>query len=250
MYYVHNYHTLEKVQKCLRGLKVNYKAVRRTNLTPQTCKDADLIIVVGGDGTFLKTTRHVFDDTPVLPVSSDTKYNEAFYSKATPQDFAKKFEKLINGKSTTVKLPRLEAKINGKTAKALAVNEVFVGSAHPYQTSRYVLKVKRKEEFQKSSGVLITTRSGRTGWAMSAAKKRLNVPKNGLGYVVREPYSGRLTKPKLLQGVLTPQNKIKIKSSMHRGIVVIDSSSKELKFTDGSKLEVTISKKTLTLVAF
>ncbi|MAG16057.1 hypothetical protein CMO88_03275 [Candidatus Woesearchaeota archaeon] len=249
VYYVHNYKTLELVEKCLKSHKISYTATRRVHLTNTLCKNKDLVIVVGGDGTFLRAAHHT-NNTPIFAVSSDTRYNEAFYGQATPKDFVKKFKRLMKGKFRIRKLPRLEAKINGVKLPYLAVNEIFVGSRHPYHTSRYVLNVRGKSEFQKSSGVLITTKTGSTGWAKSAAKGKLKIPENGFGYVVREPYIGRLTKSKLLKGSLSAKDKVKINSQMHAGIVVVDSSEKAHKFVDGDKLEVTVSKNSLNYVEF
>ena len=250
VYYVHNYSTLDKAKKCLQAHKITYRAVKRESLTPKLCKSSDLIIVIGGDGTFLRTAQKIFDKTPVLPVSSDTKYNEAFYSRATPEDFCEKFEKILKSKFKITKLKRLEAKINGKKIRTLAANEIFIGNSKPYHTSRYVLSIKNKEEFQKSSGIIITTNSGNTGWARSASKKELKIPKNCFGYVVREAYFGKLTKPKLLQGTLKSGDVLKITSEMHEGILVTDSSYEEHKLTDRFKAEIKLSKKDLNVIEF
>ena len=249
VYYVHNYKTLELVEKCLKTSKISYVAKRRVHLTNQLCKNKDLVIVVGGDGTFLRAAHHT-DDTPIFAVSSDVMYNEAFYAQAAPKDFVKKFKLLLAGKFRIKKLPRLEGKINGKKMPLAAINEIFVGSSHPYHTSRYELKVRGRKEFQKSSGVLITTHTGSTGWAKSAAKGKLKIAKKGFGYVVREPYIGRLTKSKLLKGSLRAKDKVIVNSQMYAGIVVVDSSEKVHKLVDGDKLEVGISKKALNYVVF
>ena len=250
VYYVHNYSTLNKAEKCLQKHKVTYRTVRRDLLTPKLCKISDLIIVIGGDGTFLRTAQKIFDQTPVLSVSSDTKYNEAFYSRATPEDFCEKFEKILKNRFRITKLHRLEAKINGKKIKTLAVNEIFIGNSKPYHTSRYVLGIKNKKEFQKSSGIIITTNSGNSGWARSASKKEFKIPKNCFGYIVREAYFGKLTKPKLLQGTLKSGEVLGITSEMHEGILVMDSSYEEHKFTDRFKAEIKFSKKDLNVIEF
>ncbi len=249
VYYVHNYRTLEAVEKALCKNSVPYRCVNREGLRRKHVENRDLIIIVGGDGTFLRTA-HIVDKTPVFLVSSDVRYNEAFYGRATRNDFAKKLKMILEGKFKTTKLARLEARINGKRLPMLAVNEFFVGNRHPYHTSRYIMRIKGKKEFQKSSGVIITTHSGSYGWAKSASKKKLIVPKNSFGYVVREPYIGRLTKSKMLHGVLSPREKIQIESLMHRGVVVVDSSYSEFRFIDGDKLEVRVPKNSLNFVEF
>ncbi|MBS3133345.1 NAD(+)/NADH kinase [Candidatus Woesearchaeota archaeon] len=248
-YCVHNYKTLRLVERALAKNRIDFKCVNREMLTKNQIRNKDLIISVGGDGTFLRTA-HLVDKTPVFVVSSDVNYNEAFYGRATIKDFERKIKLILNGKSKITKLPRLEARINKKKVPMLAVNEVFVGSRHPYHTSRYILKVKGKSELQKSSGVLVTTRTGSSGWAKSAAKKKLSIPKTGFGFVVREPYIGRLTKSKLLLGSLSAKETLRITSLNHQGVVVVDSSEKEFGFVDGDKLEVKVSKKPLNFVEF
>ncbi|MFH1125579.1 MAG: NAD(+)/NADH kinase, partial [Candidatus Altiarchaeota archaeon] len=209
----------------------------------------DLIIVVGGDGTFLRTA-HLVDKTPVFMVSSDVRYNEAFYGRATRNDVGKKIKMILEGRFKITKLTRLEARINGKRLPMLAVNEFFMGNRHPHHTSRYIIRIKGKKEFQKSSGVIITTHSGSYGWAKSAAKKKLVVQKNSFGYAVREPYIGRLTKSKMIQGVLHPKERIEMESLTHSGVVVVDSSYSEFRFVDGDKLEVKVSTHPLNFVEF
>lgn len=250
VYYVHNYNTLELVERELRAKGVPYKCISRAKCNNAIVKKRDLIIIVGGDGTFLRTSHHIYDETPVMTVSSDTGINEGFFTRSSKDDFARKLSRIISGKYRIRKLPRLEARINRKKIGMLAVNEIFVGSSHQYHTSRYEITVHGKKEQQKSSGVLITTKAGSTGWAGSAAKKKLVIPEHGFGYVVREPYFGRLTKPKLLQGTLGKNEKIKVKSGTHRGIAVIDSSYTEHRFIDGDSIEVKISKKPIHLVEF
>ncbi len=249
VYYVHNYRTLATVENALCKNNVPYKCVNREKLNKSLATGRDMVIVVGGDGTFLRTT-HLVDKAPVFLVSSDVMYNEAFYGRATRNDFENKLKMILKGRFKSTKLARLEAKINGKKLPILAVNEIFVGSRKPYHTSRYILKIGRKLEFQKSSGVIITTHCGSYGWAKSASKRKLAVPKNGFGYIVREPYIGRLTKSRMLQGTLPPGGKITIESMTHRGIVAVDSSDTEFRFVDGDKIDVAVSKKPLNFVEF
>ena len=249
VYYVHNYKTLQTVGKALAKHGISSECIKRDDLKKKNIKGKDIVITVGGDGTFLRTA-HMIDKIPILAVSSDERYNEAFFGRATKKNIEKKIGLLVAGKFKITKLPRLKAKINGKALPIIAVNEVFVGSKHPYHTSRYVIKVKGKSEFQKSSGVLIATKMGSNGWAKSAAKKKIGIPDNGFGYVVREAYSGRLTKPKMLLGHLPANHVLTIKSMNYQGIVVIDSYEKEFEFKDGAKLEVTVSKNPLNFVEF
>ena len=248
-YFEQNYNTLEAVSEALGKNRVRFRRVKREKLQKKDVRNVDLVITVGGDGTFLRTA-HQLSDTPILAVSSGVRYNEAFFSRASKEDFGRKLKMILEGKFRITKLTRLQAAINGKKLPIMAINEVFAGNRHPYHTSRYELHVREKREFQKSSGILIATKGGSSGWAKSAAKKKLAIPRGGFGYAVREPYSGRLTKPTLLHGCFSSGEKIRIKSRDYEGIVVMDSYEKEFNFLEGDVLEVSVSESRLNLIEF
>ena len=248
-YFEHNHHSFNLVSEELRKNEISFKSVKREKISKKILENADLVITVGGDGTFLRTSHHLVK-TPILAVSSGARYNEAFFSRASRNDFSHKLKLILQGRFRMAKLARLQVSINGRKIPLLAVNEVFIGNKLPYHTSRYELDIGNHSEFQKSSGILITTKKGSTGWAKSAAKKKLSIPNGGFGYVVRESYSGRLTKPTLVYGSLSGEKKIRIKSRDYNGIVVVDSYEKEFSFLDGDRLEVGVSKLPLNFIEF
>ena len=77
-----------------------------------------------------------------------------------------------------------------------ALNEIFVGH-RSHQSARYTLHVGGRSERQSSSGLIVTTGTGATGWAASingrlAAPLELPAPtERGLAYLVREPWPSR-----------------------------------------------------------
>ena len=71
--------------------------------------------------------------------------------------FEKKFKEIIKN-INIIDIDRLETKIirkNRQIKLPLALNEVFIGHKLPYKMSRYRIMLKQKEEFQKSSGIII-----------------------------------------------------------------------------------------------
>ncbi|MFH1181632.1 MAG: hypothetical protein V1702_01615, partial [Candidatus Woesearchaeota archaeon] len=154
------------------------------------------------------------------------------------------------GKHKITELARLEGTFKSCNDRLLAVNEIFVGSSQPHHTSRYILQVGSKKEFQKSSGVIVATPAGSHAWAKSAGAKPLPLNSKKFIYIVREPYVGRLSKPKLTFGILGAKQKIKVVSQIHNGIAVADSSNKAHKFRDGDVIEIRKSNQPLRMVDF
>lgn len=240
--------TFEIVKKTLKKYKVNYKLANRNRLTKNYFKNKDLIIAVGGDGTFLRAAQ--FIDTQMLfGVNSDVKNKEGFFMKADKRDFEKKLKKIIKSKAKIKKLPRLEAYINNKKIDTFALNEFFIGPSKSYHAVTYVIKVNGKKETQKSSGILITTPAGSYAWAKSCCKKTLPLKSKNYQYVVREPYEGSILKNyKLKYGILQRNQKVNIVSEMLDGIIIADSVSKEYSFKNGSKATIKLSKNYLNAI--
>lgn len=78
--------------------------------------------------------------------------------------------------------------------RLLALNEIFVGH-RSHQSARYRLSVGDEVERQSSSGLIVCTGTGLTGWASSilrATAQSLDLPPTlpRLGYLVREAWAG------------------------------------------------------------
>jgi NAD kinase len=254
VYYARNYGTLAKVKKVLKDNKLSVSYVKRENesVIRKLSVKVDVVVVVGGDGTFLKAAHNV-EKTPVLHISSDYTKNEGFFARATNKDMKRKIGLLVSGKYKTMPLMRLDALINGKKIPFSALNEVYVGTQKAYHTAKYVLVVGKKREEQKSSGVLISTPCGSTAWIKSSGGRKLSIKDKRIQYVVREPYTGRLTRPKMIRGIVSGSGNVKVVSEIwndQKGVVVIDSSTKEFSFNKGSALVVNVSKQPLNLIYF
>ena len=115
----------------------------------------------------------------------------------------------------------------------------------------YILRYRGKQERQKSSGLLVATGAGSTGWYDSAGRylhpNEDKFPKKErfTKFEVREPhiiYS-------MLEGVLEEGEELEV-YSLNKGVgrFGIDSSEKH-EFPRGTKVVIRISDKTLRVVA-
>lgn len=238
--------TLDLIKSVLKKQSIPHQAIPRKNLNKKYFRNNDLVIVVGGDGTFLRTSHFITDKTPVLGVNSDTKHKEGFFMRANKDNFERIFKRILKNKFKITKLARLETRINNRLIPDLALNEIFFGNKKVYHTSHYTLQ----GEPQKSSGILVATAAGSHAWIKSAGGKVLPLTSKKFQFIVREPYQGRLTRIRETKGTLNPNKKITIKSGMDNCIVVIDSVGKEHKVGKGDVVTVRNSKKELRLLDF
>lgn len=240
--------TLETIKKTLKKCKISFKPANRDRLSKKQFQNRDLIIIAGGDGTFLRAA-HFADNQLLFGVNADAKSKEGFFMAATANDFERKLKKVIEGKARIKKLPRLEAYINNKKAGTLALNEFFIGARKSYHAAKYVLQINNRKERQKSSGILVTTPIGSYAWAKSCCNRTLPLNSNKYQFLVREPYEGKVFRDyRLKYGALDKNQKVKIASEMLDGILIADSVGKEHSFKNGSKATIKLSNKHIKAV--
>jgi hypothetical protein len=143
--------------------------------------------------------------------------------------------------------------------RLLALNELYVGH-RTHQSARYRIAqddaVARMEERQSSSGVIVATGTGSTGWARSVHRERrteITLPKpcdGELVFFVREAFPGRALGTSLTEGRLAHEATLEIVSEMNDGGAVFGDGIEEdrLEFGYGQRLRVRASEHRLRLV--
>jgi NAD+ kinase len=208
----------------------NVEIVERDSLTENMFRNAQLAIVVGGDGTFLSAARKN-KLTPMFCINPSPESSEGFFARAGPKDTAEKVKRILNGKFDLVNLERLSVTIDGKGLPP-ALNEVYVGSEKAYRPFRYELILGKREEFQLSSGVLVSTPAGSHAWARSAGGIVLPLSSSKIQYIVREPYSGKIFKARMVRG-FSDRVSIIPKDNIYRCVAVLDGMAEfEIKNSD------------------
>jgi len=242
-----HFKTIEVIKGILDKKQIKHKFVLKDDLKPQHFKDVDLVLSVGGDGTFLEASHFIKNDMPLLGINSDVKTSEGHLTSADRFDFEKKIQSILDGKFKIEKRTRLEARLDSKKIP-LVLNDVYIGEDVHYKASRYILKFNGMEEEQKNSGILISTGSGSTAWYKSAGGKPFSKTAKEARFIVREPYRGRLTKCTICTGKLKDEV-MQIISKMYNGCIAVDSF-KVFNFERGDTVRIKVSDKPLHTVVF
>jgi len=242
-------HIISKTQEILKRNRIQFIVRERDQVNEKDFSGKDLIVIVGGDGTFLRASHFIVDETPVVGINSNPHTKEGFFNQLDHITLEKRLLQIIRGKYKIVKLPRLCAKM-GKRHLRLALNEYYIGFHKSYHTARYELIIGEDREVQKSSGVIVAASSGSYGWAKSCGAKPLPLESRDFVLVIREPYFGRLSSPKMLKKVFNSHEHVEIISHMKDGAVVVDSLSKEYKFNPGQKVKISMSNRPLHFIMF
>lgn len=132
--------------------------------------EKDLVIALGGDGTFLRVAREVSPfNVPVLGVNLG---GLGFLTEVTLQEVEKILGRIIEGKMTTEKRMMLCAELwrrQKKVGEYHALNDVVVSSSREARVISLDLEVDRKTVANYvADGLIVSTPTGSTAYALSA----------------------------------------------------------------------------------
>ncbi|EZA56110.1 hypothetical protein DMN91_010211 [Ooceraea biroi] len=107
----------EQVTQVLRKMNVQYRIINRTTLDQSHFTWADLILPIGGDGTFLLASNLIFDDKkPIMGINSYPEKSEGYlllsekYTRSIPEIF----EKLKAGHYNVLMRRRIRTTLKGE----------------------------------------------------------------------------------------------------------------------------------------
>jgi len=230
--------TLEAVIRVLRAFPVTFDVAARAQLNVSA--SYDLVISIGGDGTFLQAARHV-PRTPILGVNSDPQRSEAVFSAATRRTFPTLCRQALEGRLPELRLFRLWLKLNGTMLPQQAINDVLICHEHPATMSRYRLRIGRREELHKSSGLWVSTAAGSSSAVLAAGGQRLPWQARQFQYRPRELYQGRLSRPRLRGDVLSESTRLRVAWLMRHGAAFIDGPHVKIPLRFADQLEIGLS---------
>lgn len=195
--------------------------VSRADLNRFLFAPDDVIVAVGQDGLVANVAKYL-NGQPVLGVNPAPDLYDGVLVRIGAGRLAKLLAASgagdIQVESRTMVQAELEA---GETL--LALNEIFVGH-RSHQSARYRIEAEGEAEDQSSSGLIVATGTGASGWArsiMEATHLELSLGReeHAVGFWVREPFPSIATATKLRAGKIT-EKPLFITSRMNEGGVI------------------------------
>ena len=151
-----------------------------------------------------------------------------------------------------------------------AVNDLFIG-VQSHASARYRLEYRGLSENQSSSGIIVSTGAGSTGWFRSVLTATAGVATGFLGtdavgnlrdqfrfdaearelrFTVREPFISRTSTADIVYGQIMSGEVLEVVSQMaHGGVIFSDGMETDyLRFESGMKARITIADRQMNLL--
>ncbi len=250
------HHSLDKVQRII-SKRLRSKIVERKYLPNFIFSDKDIAVVIGQDGLVANTAKYA-KGLPILAINPDLERIDGILLPFNTEDFEIGLINALEMRASFKKVTMAEAKMNdGQTL--LAFNDFFIGPSS-HTSARYRITYRNKSENQSSSGIIISTGAGSTGWLSSLinmangivstfdqTQKELEMKMkwedNNLFYVVREPFLSKYSQISLSAGMINNNMKLRVESFMpSNGVIFSDGIEADyLNFNSGSIVEIGVA---------
>lgn len=247
----------EQFQAVLRQARASVPAdwrqalVRRADLDRFLFAPEDVIVAVGQDGLIANVAKYV-SGQPVLGVNPAPDLYDGVLVRVPLDSLNVALRASHHGDITIEQRTMVEALLDtGETLVAL--NELFVGH-RSHQSARYRITIDGCAENHSSSGLIVASGTGATGWARSIMEATgnpilLSPDEHAVAYFVREPFPSVATATTLRAGKLdgTP---LSITSQMNEGGVIFADGIEQdyLAFDWGRQVSLQPSDRMLRLV--
>src|SRR5262249_49320768 len=224
-------------------------------------------VVVGRDGLVVNTAKYL-DGQGIVAVNPDPKRIDGVLLPFAPHQAVRGVARVLDHRASCHEITMAEVRLNDGQL-LLAFNDFYIGQ-RTHVSSRYTLSWHGRAERQSSSGVLVSTGAGSTGWfsstqhmaravsglllgeeapALPTLRLRWDDPR--LAVVGREPFRSRWSDVGLSAGLVGAGEELGLESHMRDGGVIFSDGveADALAFNAGAVARIKAAQRTARLVA-
>lgn len=223
--------------------------------------EEDIVVAVGQDGLVANTMKYL-NGQLLLGVNPDKKRWDGVLLPFIPEELKLVMKDVIIGKRQVKEVTMAKASLNDGQSM-YAVNDIFIGQK-THVSSRYNIHYGEKEEYQSSSGIIVSTGLGSTGWMKSVLKGAINIVSQAfenksyaesslksewnsdcLYFSVREPFPSRTSGTDIVFGKVNSSSPLIITSQMpENGVIFSDGIEADyLQFNSGVTASIEVADK-------
>lgn len=270
------YHTAVGEAQQLLAVLGRVQVVHRAFVPNFIFGPQDVAVAVGQDGLVANTLKYL-DGQPLIGVNPDPARYDGQLLPFSVKDLSRILPEVFRGARPTKSVTMAKASLNnGQTL--YAVNDLFIGP-RSHGSARYTIHYGQAAERQSSSGVIVSTGLGSTGWFSSLVagatgisavlssrftahntvgekvtigqvttpavetKLRFAWDSRHLFFTVREPFPSKTTGVGIIFGRVSPDLPLTLESHMaERGVIFSDGIEADfLEFNSGARAEIAVA---------
>jgi NAD kinase len=253
-------HLRRRLQKLSR-----LQVIERQFLPNFLFSQTDLVVTIGIDGLVVNTAKYL-DGQPLIAVNPDPDHIDGVLLPFTVSQAPAIVAQALQGEMQVQPISMAEARLNdGQTL--LAFNDLFIGR-HDHVSARYRLQFQGQAEAHSSSGIIVSTGAGSTGWLSSLfnmangmlatfdeqasplARPILPWEAENLLFVVREPFVSQTSAASIVCGAITAESPLRLESNMPDGGVIFSDgvTADFLNFNAGTTATISLARRKTNLV--
>lgn len=223
----------------------------------------DLVVTLGQDGLVANTAKYV-ENQPIVAVNPEPERFDGILLPFLPEQTERAVGRVLEGKAKVREVTLAEARLKDGQ-RLLAFNDLFIG-ARSHVSALYKIGWGKKLEIHSSSGVLVATGAGSTGWVSSTFNMAAGIAAfcgrgfpapapmpwedRRLLFVVREPFLSRHSQAGIVAGVLESGQELAMESLMPSGGVIFSDGMEAdyLQFNSGAVAALRVAEQRAHLV--
>lgn len=243
-----------------------YQCIDRSFLPNFLFAPDDVVVALGQDGLVANTIKYL-EGQPLIGVNPDPARYDGVLLPFAPPDLKSLISDTALGRRGHKAVSMAKATLSDQQV-LYAVNDLFIGPKS-HTSARYTLKLGDQQEVQSSSGIIVSTGLGSTGWMKSVLagsvgvvagvlmKKSLNYAhqpspwdSDFLQFAVREPFPSKASATNLVYGIINQHQALTLSSLMpENGVIFSDGIEADyLEFNSGAQAVITLAEKQGRLV--
>ena len=247
------------------GASGRVQLIERAFLPNFIFTDKDLVITIGQDGLVVNAAKYL-NGQPIIAINPDPAHIDGILLPYRVQDALTVVSEAMQERMAVRHITMAEASLNDGQ-RMLAFNDLFIG-VRTHTSARYQITFGDRSEPQSSSGIIVSTGAGSTGWLssmfnMAAGVARLiegevHSPKpfrldwedEQLVFVVREPFVSKTSRAGIVAGLITPETELSLESrTPENGAIFSDGVEADyVTFNSGAIAHVRVAHKKTNLV--
>lgn len=238
-----HYVNLKNIYELLKRHDISYITVDRGHYWPQL-SDINAVLTVGGDGTVLEASHHIYDQDVTLLGIRSSKDSVGRLCHIDASKIESIIETLLRGEVKSQLVTRLRAKIFQASNKVTTysdpvLNDILFTNRSPSSTTRYRINYNGQSELHKSSGIWISTACGSSGVCKAAGGEMVSLEEQNFQFIVRELYSFD-NSSKLSKGFFSSEGEnsyLEVENHNSHSVLALDGNHGKLDLGFGDRIE-------------